>query len=293
MKFRFTSTAKARFYLRYFADKVFCIWFKVKSPKFVMFAYEMMYSAAKLISPKSLFSSPFKTDSVSTEFGIFRIRPGTIDMATVSPAFERPDIERLLDIIGQFIRDGRRVLFLDIGANIGTYAITVGNGFKESKRLKVIAFEPSQSLSVLMENIRLNGLEDMVETKDSPLYSISGAEVAFNYSIIAPGTSNIKTTSQNINAVRMLTTTIEETVKTRMAEFDTLVLKIDVEGMESHVLKGGRHVFDNVPEVYMLVEDFVNAEVIDYLESIGAEFMCKLTPYNSFWRLAKQSIPAP
>jgi hypothetical protein len=38
-------------------------------------------------------------------------------------------------------------------------------------------------------------------------------------------------------------------------------------------------------QAHIMVEDFIDDSIIDYLTSIGAEFQAKLTPYNSWWRL--------
>ena len=67
--------------------------------------------------------------------------------------------------------------------------------------------------------------------------------------------------------------------------YDAIVFKIDVEGVEEDVLEGARNVLSSGQEVYLMVEDFVNPQIVSYLEGLGAGFIRKLTPYNSWWKL--------
>jgi FkbM family methyltransferase len=251
-----------------------------------MFIYEMLYSSMKLVKYTSLFPSPFNIDLIETKFGKFKVRPYTTDMSNVSPSFERRDINYLIRLLSSLTKQKHRVLFLDIGADIGTFAITVGNLFKDYRNLSIMAFEPSpSSYQILQENIRLNGLHDKVNIYNVALFSEDNRELAFLFNSKAPGSSGLKFTSSD-NEKKMskvVVRTLDSLIAEQVNDYDILVLKLDVEGVEGEVLDGAKQILNAQKEVYLLLEDFVNPDIIEYLEKTGARFIRKLTPYNSWW----------
>ena len=62
------------------------------------------------------------------------------------------------------------------------------------------------------------------------------------------------------------------------------LLKIDVEGVEREVLLGAENVINSGKEVYVMLEDFINPEIISFMEQNGWSFLTKVTSYNSWWR---------
>jgi hypothetical protein len=50
-----------------------------------------------------------------------------MDVACVSPAFERPDLNLLLALLEEPLKAERSVLLLDIGADLGTYSVAVAS----------------------------------------------------------------------------------------------------------------------------------------------------------------------
>lgn len=280
MQFRFTLKDKTAFYLRYFISKVFCLWFEVRKPKLRLFLYEIVYSAKKFINYESLYPCPFDTDMVETIFGKFRIRPHTADMSNVSPAFERSDVDYLLRLIKRLRNEKKKILFLDIGSDLGTYAVTIANRFKDYESIKILAFEPAKSShELLKENIRLNGLSEKVEPYNFALFSEDNKELELEFDESAPGVSTLKASGSEKVIARTLDSVIAKDIKNH----DAIVLKIDVEGVETEVLRGAERMLGSGMEAYLLVEDFVNPEIVSYLNGIGAEFITKLTPYNSWW----------
>jgi len=294
MKFRFAFSDKLAFYWSYFAYKVFGLWFEVKTPKLRMFLYEMLYSSAKLFNRASLLRSPFRVNLVETVFGKFIIRPNTVDLSNTSPAFERKDINYLLALIAELTRVSKKALFLDIGADIGTFSITVGVKFKSSGNVRVIAFEPAAtSFAILRENIILNKLEDMTELFNFALYNRDNLELDFSFNIGAPGSSAIVAGQPVSNTgYKIETRTLDSVLKDRISDYDALVFKIDVEGVEREVIKGSNNIIQTAVssgmDVYIMVEDFINPSIVTYLEKSGAEFLAKITPYNSWWRYSKR-----
>jgi FkbM family methyltransferase len=283
-RFAYRLPDRLRFFFMYFVRKVFLLWFEVRRPKLRMFLYEMMYSSMKFIDRGSLMPSPFRTELVETGFGRFRVRPRTVDMSNVSPAFERDDINYLLRLLGRLRAENKKTLFLDIGADLGTFTVTVGNRFRDWKDLRVMAFEPApSSCRLLRENIALNGLDETARAFETALWSEDKEEMTFKFNPLTPGSSGLML--EGAEEVKVAARKLDGIVGQGAGEYDAMVLKIDVEGVESEVLKGAERTLSSVKEIYLLVEDFINPEVIGYLEGIGAEFVRKLTPYNSWWRL--------
>jgi FkbM family methyltransferase len=286
MQFKYKLKDKIVFYWKYFILKIFYLWFEVKTPKVKMFVYELLYSAKKFIDRSSLLPSPFKEDFVETRFGKFRIRPHTVDMSNVSPAFERRDVDYLLNLIRHLKEQDRKILFMDIGADIGTFSVTVGNQFKNYKNLHIIAFEPAESsYSILKENLRINNLQDKVEIYRLALFSEDNREIDFHFNPDAPGSSGLKFPDSPLASQKVTTKTLDSVLNGKAEAFDVLILKMDVEGVETEVIKGGKNILNAGKDIYLLVEDFINPAIIEYLETINAEFICKLTPYNSWWRI--------
>jgi FkbM family methyltransferase len=285
-RFRYGLINRVGFYVGYFLRKTISLWFEVRKPKIKMFLYEMMYSARKLLGPNALMPSPFGTDLVETRFGRFRVRPHTVDMSNVSPAFERSDIKYLLGLMARFRNEDKSVLFLDVGADLGTFTVTVGNSLKGYDGIKIMAFEPApSSFTLLEENIGLNGLGDVTHTYKIALWSEEAGELGFRFNPRTPGSSGLLIEGEE--SFRVKAGTVDNILGDDAGRYDAIVIKMDVEGVESEVLKGARKTLDSAREVYLLVEDFINPEVIHHLENIGAEFITKLTPYNSWWSIKR------
>lgn len=210
MKFRYSLKDKIVFYLEYIVLKICFIWFEVKKPKSKMFLYEILYSIKKFINRSSLPKSPFKENLIRTKFGIFRIRPYTVDMSTVSPAFERRDIDYLLRLIHKQKDVGEKILFVDIGADIGTFAITVGNQFKNYDRLFIVAFEPAKSsYALLEENVKINNLKNKVELYEFALFNENNREIEFQFNPDAPTASWLNLSASSKSSLKVSTKTLD------------------------------------------------------------------------------------
>lgn len=286
MRHHLSAGQKISFYLGYFFHKVFLNWFEVERPKLGMFLYELKYSLMKFADYESQVPGPSGISQVETRFGRFKIRPGTSDMAMVSPAFERRDVGYFLKIIAGLLADGKKVLFLDIGADIGTFSVIVGNRFKGNGGLFITAFEPSaSSFALLRENLKLNGLE--AELVNTALWSEDGKELNFIFDPEKPGSSGLHASGERNTSQKVITATLDTVIGERIASFDAFVLKMDVEGVEEDILRGAERLIGSGKEIYLLVEDFIRPKIMDYLEETGARFITKLTPYNSFWKYEK------
>lgn len=125
-------------------------------------------------------------------------------------------------------------VFGDIGANIGTYTILASGVVKA----KTIAAEPVPgTFKHLQNNIKINEAEDLVSAINMGLGAIEG-EMRF--------TKNYDTVN---HVVKENTYSKDETIQVHVVTLDQLffnnhpaLLKIDVEGFELNVLKGGPNI---------------------------------------------------
>ena len=122
---------------------------------------------------------------------------------------------------------------LDIGANVGAYALLLGRWVGPAGR--VFAFEPAPSAYAgLAEHIRLNHLSDRV----TPVRSAVGAEVGTVPFIVAPtaGEGRLATDRSRPASLDVAVTTVDAFCANAgiLPDF----IKVDVEGAELDVLRG-------------------------------------------------------
>ena len=227
----------------------------------------------------------FRSERVVTTRGSFRVRANSMDLLCVSPAFERDDYHHLLQLLDRLIAfEQRHVLFIDVGAGVGDYTVTVGNRFKQSGRLAIAAFEPlASSLALLRSNISDNGLEAISHVFPVAAFDRDDTSLHFGVDPNDAGSSGVVGTGGP--ELRIRGSRIDTCVASLLAENDVVVMKIDVEGCERQALEGATELL-RTNEAHVMVEDFIDDSIIDYLTGVGAEFKAKLTPYNSWWLYA-------
>jgi FkbM family methyltransferase len=124
-------------------------------------------------------------------------------------------------------------LFVDVGANLGSYTILAGAVAKA----RVLAFEPvPETFRLLVENVRLNSLDNDVEALNVGLGKADGV-LAFTSDVdtwnhaLAEGESSER-------AVDVAVTTLDRALRGAVPA----MIKIDVEGYEAPVLEGAGNV---------------------------------------------------
>ncbi len=284
--FGWSPSHRRAFVRTYVLSKTVFFWRDVHQPRLRLFVYEIVYSLCRATGRAPLPLRWLALNRVSTVFGVFDIRPGTIDAACVSPAFERPDLDHLLSRLREYLSAGRSVLFLDVGADVGTYAVSVLNHLRGRGGIRAHAFEPSRSsYELLRQNLRNNNLEALVAARQLALGDGSITSGLLRFDPREPSGSGLNPDHvYGTEPEQVRVSTIDAELAALPAP-DVLVLKLDVEGSEIPVLDGGRSTLAAAREVLLLVEDFIDDSVVDYLQESGWSFEDKLTPYNSFWSL--------
>jgi FkbM family methyltransferase len=159
------------------------------------------------------------------------VRPGehAVTGNIYSGLFEFPDMAFLLHVLR------KEDLFIDIGANVGTYTVLASACVGAS----TYCFEPVPSTySRLMTNIRLNGLDDRVNALNIALGSQRG-ELVFSSDQNCMN-HVLADNEEKGNTVTVDVSTLDEELKD-----DPFLIKIDVEGYESPALEGAQNTLKN------------------------------------------------
>ena len=131
-----------------------------------------------------------------------------------------------------FLREGD--LFLDIGANVGTYTVLASGVCRARTR----AFEPDPStVRHLKRNIAVNSLDEFVKVYECALGAEQG-EVPFTVGRDA-GNRIAAANDKNVRMIRL------EQLDTAIADSGPIMIKIDVEGGEEAVLQGAKEILAN------------------------------------------------
>ncbi len=158
-----------------------------------------------------------------------------------------------IDFVNRFLKQGDT--FVDVGTNVGLFSLHASAIVGE--RGKVISFEPSSAtVHRLQENIALNGCINIEIVPKGLSFEPGVLELvvagngydAFN-SFAVPSMGAI-TAREKVEV-----TTVDSFMTLKgIAPKDVKLIKIDVEGWELHVLKGGETFFGHVDAPVLLVE---------------------------------------
>lgn len=166
----------------------------------------------------------------------------------------------------------------DVGANVGVFSL-IGATLLHGDGV-VVAFEPGYSTYArLCENIALNGLESSIVPVPIALSSASGLQ-AFTYRSRDPGQSRHEfsadpwtpaaSASRKRYTQPMVAVRLDDVVSLLHLPAPNLV-KLDVDGAELHVLRGGRRALAAAEcrSVFVEIDDTLTEEVVPLLESYG------------------------
>lgn len=171
----------------------------------------------------------------------------------------------------------RDFVVLDIGANIGFLSLNFARACPDGF---VFSFEPdSQNFNNLQTNIKLNGFENIKMFKKA-LGEKSGDAVLFKMYPNNPGANRILSTSpeqsrQHENVEVAALDDIDELKSTNRID----LIKIDVEGYEIFVLRGGRKfiekwkpvLFVELAEINLRQQGHSALSLIEFIEGLGYE----------------------
>lgn len=196
--------------------------------------------------------------------------------------FEKRELKLLTDLIDSI----ESPVIFDIGANIGLHSIAFANSNTSSM---IYSFEPSIITSeILKKNIKIKEIENQINFFDYALSDHLGKASFFHTDDNAY--SSLKDTKRKkiVNTIEVVLMTIDEFVKRESLRRLDLV-KIDVEGLDTEVIKGGIFSFQKFkPEIFIEIYKGVNSnpnpvETINLLKEIGYKVFViidgKINPY--------------
>lgn len=149
-------------------------------------------------------------------------------------------------------------LFVDIGANVGTYSILAAG----CAGANVISVEPiPETYLRLCDNVNLNNLHALVDLKNIGLGSGSGW-LRFSSELDAENHVISEAEKSNIDSISVPVDTLDNMIGDRCP----LMIKIDVEGFETEVLRGGDNTFRSKGLEAVLIEFNNSGERYGYSE---------------------------
>lgn len=202
----------------------------------------------------SIYVPYFRTDHI--QWGI--VRTGYF--------FEWELLEMLLK---NYLKQGD--IIFDIGANIGNHSLFFS---LVAKAKMVYAFEPvNDTYNILTQNIKLNGLQNTVKTFDIALGSSQSKAKVDHYSIQNIGGTSIKEDAEGDIQIDKL----DNYCSMEKVDF----VKIDVEGFEINVIKGGLEFFHKYkPLILIEVSPENYKEVEKLLHNVGYQMTKEFSGYN-------------
>ena len=191
-----------------------------------------------------------RTRIYRSSLGTFLSRKGTLDFQFANYAYEWGVKKFVYEHLSECD------VFLDIGANIGTYAILLAR-----KGLRGYAFEPIKGNSdALRINLILNNLEDKIKLFPVALGAKS-RQAEFAFDLVNTGASHLASIQPEDEVPGREKPAVSQIVpldslldQINFKKTDRIFIKIDVEGMEDKVLLGARKFLQTYPHILIVME---------------------------------------
>ena len=218
-----------------------------------IFIEQDAYKKVKLNSGKNLlfFSPNFLIDLLIRDF--FKKEPETLNW------------------IDNFSRE-KKIIFWDIGSNIGLYSLYAASTIE---RIEVVSFEPSTSnLRILSRNISINNLEKKIKIFQIPLGPEKNKFLEFNERKFNEGEShnsldkNIDFEGKQLNSTnkyQIFSTNIDKIIEDKILDIPHYI-KIDVDGIEHLILKGGINLLKDPKILELQIE--INENYLDQYKGV-------------------------
>ena len=163
-------------------------------------------------------------------------------------------------------------MFLDIGANIGSYSVSMMDICDD-----IIAFEPHPYTAKRSKmNFLLNNFEES-KVKQIALSNESGKIYFSDYG----GSSTVNHIIDSTNGIEVDVTTLDDfIIQNNFSEEKNYIIKVDVEGFEQQVFEGGKNFLTTYNIKGIVFECFSKDGVFDILSNYGFNTIEKLSENN-------------
>ena len=168
--------------------------------------------------------------------------------------------------------DNKKIIFWDVGANIGLYSIYAALKYPD---IEITSFEPSTSnLRILSRNISINKLEEKIKIFQLPLTKDESQHLMFEEDEFIEGWSMHTfgagidfegKATQPKNRYKIFGTNINYLITNNILSIPNYI-KIDVDGIEHLILEGASDYLDNSEIRSMSIE--LNENFKDQVNSV-------------------------
>lgn len=157
--------------------------------------------------------------------------------------------------------------FVDIGANIGVHSLTASSANQD---IEIFAFEPeNKNYLNFINNISINNILNIRAFKMGLGDAISLKKLNLNEGW-NEGKHSLKIDFDNSKkSVNIPVFKLDEFEK--FLKFDSLAIKIDVEGFELEVIRGSKIVFNQIDEMVLIIELIIEISTKETCETIFKE----------------------
>ena len=233
----------------------------------------------KFLLPKSIRIPPSGVIKLKTDSGIFKIATNQTSYLTQLLFWNGYKNFEYSEIFEKLSK--KTNIFLDIGSNIGYYALL---GVKSNPNMKVFAFEPAFGPKYfLKKNIEINDFSERITpinlalsntSGDIDFYEVESLKYKYvKYNLAGEGNAGTKTTSRNFIKNTVSATTLNQFVNSNAIKAIDLI-KIDTEGTEIDILISGKQIIKTF-EPIVICETLYNTienELDDYFSELEFDF---------------------
>jgi FkbM family methyltransferase len=201
-----------------------------------------------------------------------------------------------LDIFEQLAAMSETIV--DIGANIGLYCCIAADRAPDIG--KVVAFEPvPENLGYLRRNLQANGLDARVVVEEQAVGQMSGKiEIYLLEGSTARHSASAKNVRNSTTSIMVPAVSIDDYVQRQLADRPIDLLKVDVEGYDSAVLRGAtRTLHEDKPTLLIefVPDNLVNCgfkpdEFLDLIFEIYDDVLVVDEPRATFRPCSKQDL---
>ena len=216
---------------------------------------------------------------VSSDFGpiIVNVNDTVIGRNIIEKGYwSKNDIEFIAALMKMQAEKKERVVFFDVGANIGTHSLAIAKML--GSQVEVHAFEAQRQIYyMLCGTMAINGVNN-IYCYNNAVSDISDS--VMNIDLLDYNSANnfgalelIKPRISDQDAVVKVASEIVRTISLDSLNCEFDFLKIDVEGMEDKVLKGGvDSINKNRPIVFVEIHKTDAEYVVGFFKDIGNYF---------------------
>lgn len=197
------------------------------------------------------------------------------DFAGEVPFYNREHSRIEIEFMAAWCARREQALVFDVGANVGFVATQLAQAAKTSE-CHVIAFEPVYpTFAKLLKSVQRLGLESRISPVCCAVSDRAGGVCSVAYNDGESLFAQVRHDTLNSRAGRRLTWSSEVTLDSVVQSIGRkpMLLKIDVEGYEAHVLRGARALLNgpDAPVICFELNPMTLAEVGSSVGAVAAE----------------------